>query len=290
MALKQGIYVFFLNHPSDTTQLNYIHFDGNEFGSPHAANGNLPDLGHGMSAVLQDGVIYIFCTYADQSLHVVQFDGSNFTDTGAISGVQTHDRPAALLSNGLKQVYYKDGISNVLWCAAETSPGVWARQVIVDRSMNYGPGAVLRYVPHVLFNDSESGQQLKLFYFDNNTWTENSPNATWLNHCPAAVLAGERIFAIHHSGSDHSLYCNILTSEGTWLGDNPVPGVQLNNSPGACVYGGRVFCFFQGTDTNLWCQVYIGNAWLPDNVQVKYGNGTQIVPGLWYGPCPVTVD
>jgi hypothetical protein len=308
MSLQRGLHIFYVsdkvtNVPGERqegTNLYWLYFDGAEI----QADQQVPlkaDIGRGASGALIGDTLFIHCTFADQSVHQILFDGTTFTDAGAIPVAQSNDRTATVLRHGGLDVFYKDATTGTIIRTSERSSQWPFMQTVLDPSgnaigLNYGPAAVRMGNETKLMYSELGSDRLKMLRLTDSGVTDQSPQGSWIDHSPAAVLLDrdQSIVALHHgNGDDRNCYMNIYDASGVWTSDVndqselQVPDVLLNDAPGACVFGERIYLIKQGVDGCLWCQVYMGNAWLENDVQMLYGGNP--LPQVWYGPCVIAV-
>jgi hypothetical protein len=302
MSVQRGIHIFYVSNKvtgvpgerQEGTNLYWAYFDGAQI----QADKQIPlnaDIGRGASGVLINGTLFVHCTLADETVHQILFDGTAFVDAGAINAVRSHDRTATVLLGGTIHLFYKDGDDGYIKHASEQSSGWTFPAAVRDGAnnpigLNYGPAAVVSQGQINLLYGELSKNRLKMLYLaGDGSVSDRSPAGAWLEHSPAAVsldLDGS-IAALHHSNTDNLCYLDIFNSSGAWSGEQAVTDVLLKNSPGACVFGERIYLVTQGTDGCLWCQIYMGNSWMMKNVQMQYAGNP--LPQVWYGPCAIAV-
>lgn len=306
-----GIHLFY---PNEQT-LAHAFFDGLGWtgGQPitieGAPSGRPTPINSGVSAVYlqSENKIYVFYTGKDNHVYVMAYalDTSTLQYIMDVPDVRTTDVTAPVDQSGNICLYYKDAVKfnhggpayTVLKCSGNTMSVVAApvSAAMPGQPTSWGPAVVMRGgSPNMVYGDSNNVLKMA-WQAGTSSWAQIDPQGAWLSYTPAAVLAGDDIVVLYHAKKGHDLYCNFCDPSGNWTqnvanrnGDKNQDYI-VGGGPGACVFGGKIYCFMQGPNNQMYCQIYMGHEWRPQPLLVTDGNGNSLCSNVWWGPAAVAV-
>lgn len=308
--LKAGVYAYYVcNNPDGSKSLCYAFYDGETLSGPVPCtiqDYTAPDMiatpcvlwePDGRYSAIDVSKIHVFLLVgANELWWITSTNGHTFTlNSKTLTNITTTLNVSALIFNDQMHLYYNNSKTpnQLLYHARSTTD--WTFQtvepVLLDSlpiPLNWGCSAALNGgVPYLVFNN-QSDSRVRLIVQPNageGPWSEISPSSSTCNHTPNVALLGGLPFVTHHGYDDDSrILSETMDGSGAWTKDTPVPDAWTTNGPGACVWGDRLYCFFQSSDGNgLYVQVYVDGAWLRKAMQVSD------VTGVWYGIGAVAV-
>jgi hypothetical protein len=298
-GLERGIYVF--HEAGDGShQMYYSFFDGNLwYGDSLVPGGRATE--DGPALVWHNGRIYLFHRGppGDANLYYTSWDGQNWAGQRAIAAASW--RPSAVVWNGLIYVFYHGATSesdNQIHYLMLDGDSEWSTEQTIPGALAWHAPSVVVYNSlitcfHQGYDSVNQAGDAQLWanwlYPDGHWYGETRVAVPAISEGPSAVVeilsSAETLHCLYQgSGSNGNLLLHSsLDPSGSWVTEPPVPDVWLTNGPGACVFNKRIYCFHQGHNNELWCQVRVGRQWLERNVHID-------PPAwLWWSPGAVAI-
>lgn len=221
-----------------------------------------------------------------QLLYATSSDGSNWTTGQVVTGAGITDSPSAVVFNGTLYVFYQGkGNSDELWYSYSSDGSTWSSSIKIAKvGIYYSPSAVVYngtlYVFHMGTEDFGDGQLWYVTSSDGSTWSsDNNPQVNggpiMMCNAPSAVVYNNRICVLSQGpNNDGGLtYSTFSGGSSAWssglIGEANVASPLMTNSPSAVVFGGNLYCYYQGAGNYTWSAgtgqlcywVFNGNSW-----------------------------
>lgn len=309
MAIDKGIHVFYISPRKVTgsrdrregVNLYWLHMNGTGVLWNNQINLG-QDVAYGVAAIMDRGWLNLFVTFKDKTLHKVSTQDGKYFYNEQIPDVRTMDVASAVHRNGSMNVFFKNENSGNIEYKIFENDGRWSKNIPVFYQnkairLEYGPCAIMRGQDLYLFFRQDDGplrlfEQLKALRISpDGRVTDFSRSDFLTSRTPGAVLLpiDDKIMVAHRgSNNNPQLYTALVPRDDRFPQKEDKPDVALlNDYPGLCMFGDRVYTFFQGTDNNLYVDIYMGDRWLSFPSQVRIGD--QPVGEVWWGPAVLTV-
>lgn len=286
MALKTGIYVFFLenaNNQGGQSRAGVVRLDEDGPGGvTYLSAEQLPGLGNGIVACRgTDDDLIVFVADNTQQVWQINFDGQKLTSATPITGVKTGSEMGAINNGAGIHLYY---VTNQKGHVITKTNNTWGSpQPLNLKTINNGISA-----------REHDGGPLLCYQTDGNTIMLQTQSGTdykppykgWFT--PRFCSYREGLFLVWHS-ADSSNHCwSSRYLGGKWLDAQDAPNCRVLESPSVCEYGKAIYCFTQGGGNHIYYQLYTDGSW-DTGLRVLKGRDDKDLGNIWYSPFALTV-